>query len=77
MTVGDRIAMLYRFPSDRRVVVRGYEGGCDDIAAPDEVRLILNVLGDEWYGTHLAVEQDGEPAALLPDARGFRTERLE
>lgn len=42
MTVGELVAMLHRSLADRRVVLRGYEGGCDDVAAPQEVRILPN-----------------------------------
>lgn len=50
MMIGELIALLKKFPSDRRVVVRNHEVACDGIAAPADVRLLLNVLADAWYG---------------------------
>lgn len=76
MTVGELIATLQKFRAERRVVVRGYEGGCDDIGKPYDVRLALDALAEDWYGPHRVVPDGGEPALLLPDLRSFRTERL-
>lgn len=54
MTINELIHQLERFPSDLRVVVNGYEEGCDDLS-PEQLRMVkisLNTGTREYVGTH-------------------------
>lgn len=52
MTVSELIEVLEKLPKDDMVVVRGYEGGVDEIVELEQARIALNV-NEEWsYGAH-------------------------
>ena len=52
MTVSELIEVLTGLPQDNIVVVRGYEGGVDEIVELEQARIALNV-NEEWsYGAH-------------------------
>lgn len=52
MNVKDLRAALEHLPDDLMVVVRGYEGGVNEVAALDQYRVKLDA-NDEWYyGQH-------------------------
>jgi len=78
MTVGELIEKLRAYPADVRVVVPGYEGGVDDIAEPEAVRLHLDVpaLAEDWYGPHQVHDDAPVPAVLIADLRNHRRARL-
>lgn len=53
MTIAELIEKLKKFPQDSRVVVRGYEGGVDDVTSIDDIKILLNYNKDAWYyGDH-------------------------
>jgi hypothetical protein len=68
MTVGELILALMKFSADWRVVVVGYETGCDDLRPLQVVRLKLDVNEDDWNGPHKVADY-GEPAVLISDIR--------
>lgn len=55
MTVNELIALLFRMDGERRVVVRGYEGGVNDVVEVIAIDVNLNVNDEEWFGSHEVV----------------------
>lgn len=52
MTVRELIECLQDMPQDYMVVVRGYEGGVDEVTELENTRIALDV-NEEWnYGSH-------------------------
>ncbi len=52
MTVSELIEVLKELPQDDMVVVRGYEGGVDEVVELEQTQIALNV-NEEWsYGAH-------------------------
>ncbi len=52
MTVRELIEFLQEMPQDYMVVVRGYEGGVDEVTDFENTRIKLDV-NQEWnYGSH-------------------------
>jgi hypothetical protein len=50
--VSDLIEMLQKMPQEHMVVIRGYEGGVDEVTELEKTRVILDV-NEEWnYGSH-------------------------
>ena len=50
MTVSELIEVLEGLPKNDMVVVRGYEGGVDEVVELEQARIALNV-NEEWsYG---------------------------
>lgn len=64
MTIGELIEHLKKLDKNRRVVVRGYEGGFHDINVENirEIRLKLSYWGDNlsYYGPHEEVYDEDE-----------------
>ncbi len=57
MIVSELIDLLREYPADLRVVVNGYEDGCDDLS-PRQIsitKISLNTGTHDWEGRH------GEP----------------
>lgn len=52
MTVEELIEELKKLPSDRRVLVQGYEGGYSEARINTSVLVDLNVNKQSWYGPH-------------------------
>lgn len=52
ITVGALIELLQNRPPDQRVIIRGYEGGYNDIEGVSELPLRLNVNTAWYYGKH-------------------------
>ena len=53
MTIAELIDELIKYPQDTRVVVRGYEGGVDDVGGVKEIEIYLKCNMSTWYyGTH-------------------------
>jgi hypothetical protein len=53
MTVEELIRILQKFPGGQRVVVDGYEGGCDEIGPINNARILAfenTKLQDSWGG---------------------------
>ena len=52
MTVAELIENLQNLPSNHLVVIRGYEGGVDEVTDLEETKVVLDV-NQEWnYGSH-------------------------
>ena len=65
MTVGELIEHLSKFAPTLPVVVRGYEGGVNDVVGVNEVQVYLNAHSAEYYyGSH---EIKWSPEHELPD----------
>lgn len=58
MTVKDLIERLKDQPDDLRVLVRGYEGGFNDIGFIEQIPIKLNANSAWYYGKHEEVEMD-------------------
>lgn len=56
MIISELIEKLKDFPPDTRVVVRGYEGGLDDVDEIEETEIYLNCRTLLGYGLHVEVE---------------------
>ena len=66
MTIHELIETLKNFPPGMQVVVKGYEGGYNDIDKIKQVSMILNANEKWWDGAHAeAKEEAGNPAVLL------------
>lgn len=64
MTVNQLIAELQKWPSDMRVVVSGYEDGCDDISRLASVSVALKPNAKSFEG-RWQDDEPGEPAVFL------------
>ena len=52
MTVKELIQSLEKLPKEHMVVIRGYEGGVDEVTDLENARIELDV-NEEWnYGSH-------------------------
>jgi hypothetical protein len=56
MTIAELIKEFEKYPQDTRVVVRGYEGGVDDVGGVKETEIYLNYNTSWYYGKHEEVE---------------------
>ncbi len=56
MNVGQLIEILKNYPQDLRVVVRGYEGGYNDVAIFEKLKIVLDYHSEWYYGKHEDVE---------------------
>jgi hypothetical protein len=52
MNVGQLIEQLKNYPQDLRVVVRGYEGGYNDVDTFENLKIVLNYHEEWYYGKH-------------------------
>ena len=52
MTVAELIKNLQNLPSDHLVVIRGFEGGVDEVTDLEETKVVLDVIQDWNYGSH-------------------------
>ncbi len=52
MTVAELIKNLQNLPSDHLVVIRGFEGGVDEVTDLEETKVVLDVNQDWNYGSH-------------------------
>lgn len=53
MTIAELIKELEQYPQDTRVVIRGYEGGMDDVDEVELTEIYLNYNAGTWYdGNH-------------------------
>jgi hypothetical protein len=66
MNVDQLIKRLQMYPPDLRVVVRGYEGGYNDVDTFENLKLVLDYHSAWYYGKHEDVESlYGNNAAQL------------
>lgn len=64
MKVVDLLALLTQMPSEADVVVKGYEGGLDDVVNVSLVKIKKNV-NDEWYYGKHAIDEDSDIQAVF------------
>ena len=67
MTVQELINQLQQYPSEKRVVVQGYEGGFNDILEIKDVSLLINYHKAWYYGAHEEPKegQEADEVAVL------------
>ena len=65
MTVKELIEMLTDKPQDMRVVVRGYEGGVNDITCADEIPVKIDCNSEWYYGKHEECEEESKDETVL------------
>jgi len=73
MTVQELIQHLEKLDPNTRVIIRGYEGGYNDITNIADIPIKLNVNTAWYYGVHeevLTDEDADEHAYLLYALRG-------
>ena len=58
MKVIDLLTLLSQMPSEADVVVKGYEGGVDDVVNIKLVKIKKDVH-DEWYYGRHEIDEDG------------------
>jgi hypothetical protein len=67
MTTQELCDRLSQFPPDTPVVVRGYEGGFNDVLNVEAVEMQLNVNAEHWYyGAHSKPDILSEVIAGVP-----------
>ncbi|MBD2427710.1 hypothetical protein [Phormidium sp. FACHB-1136] len=66
MTAKELIEALSQYPPDTPVVVRGYEGGYNDIQAITPVSIQLNVNQIWYYGAHGTNDDQINPLPEVP-----------
>ncbi len=71
MTIAELIQKLSLCDPSLPVVVKGYEGGYNDVSIIEEVTLQLNANTENWYGAHEKIWQ-GQPS----DQSGHKAIRL-
>lgn len=59
MKVKDLLSLLSQMPADVGVVVKGYEGGVDDVVNVKLVKIKKDVHSEWYYGRH-EIEEDGD-----------------
>jgi hypothetical protein len=64
MKVIELQALLSHLPSEADVVVKGYEGGVDDVVNVSLVKIKKNV-NDEWYYGKHAIDEDSDIQAVF------------
>jgi len=57
MEVSELINFLSKFEPSTRVMVRGYEGGYDDLVSAKLKDVVLDVYDEWWYGKNEVLEQ--------------------
>lgn len=66
MTIKELIEALSKFASDAPVVVRGYEGGYNDVTIVKTESIQLNVNTQHYYGAHGPTDEQYEPVPGVP-----------
>jgi len=64
MRVNELIALLSQMPATAQVVVKGYEGGMDDVADVKLVQIRRDAHGEWYYGRH-AIDETGDVQAVF------------
>ena len=65
MKVKDLLALLTEMPPDVDVIVKGYEGGADDVINVKLVQIKKNVHAQWYYGRHEIDEAGGVQAVVI------------
>lgn len=63
MKVKDLLDLLSQMPADVDVVVKGYEGGADDIVNVKLVKIKKDVHTEWYYGRH-EIDENGDVQAV-------------
>ena len=63
MNVNQLIKRLQMYPPDLRVVVRGYEGGYNDVDTFENLKIVLDYHSAWYYGKH----EDANTKYYVPD----------
>ena len=64
MKAKDLLALLSQMPADADVVVKGYEGGVDDVVNVKLVKIKKDVHSEWYYGRH-EMDEDGDIQAVF------------
>lgn len=64
MKVIDLITLLSQMPAEADVVVKGYEGGLDNVINVKLVKIKKDVNVDWYYGRH-EIDDDGDAQAVF------------
>ena len=64
MKVIDLLALLSQMPAEADVVVKGYEGGVDDVINVKMVKVKKDVHAEWFYGRH-EIDEGGDIQAVL------------
>jgi len=57
MTVKELIKKLSTFPEDFPILLDGYEGGLDEIASIEPIRVAFNTNKSDFFGPHEEVSK--------------------
>ena len=63
MKVKDLLDLLSQMPADVNVVVKGYEGGADDVVNVKLVKIKKDVHAEWYYGRH-EIDENGDVQAV-------------
>jgi hypothetical protein len=66
MTIQELCDRLSQFPPDTPVVVKGYEGGFNDVNKIEPLEMQLNVNPIWFYGAHGTNDHQQEPIEGIP-----------
>ena len=64
MKVKDLITLLSQMPADVDVVVKGYEGGVDDVLNLKLVKIKKDIHSEWYYGRH-EIDEKGDIQAVF------------
>ncbi len=64
MKAKDLLALLSQMPADADVVVKGYEGGVDDVVNVKLVKIKKDVHSEWYYGRH-EIDEDGDTQVVF------------
>lgn len=64
MKVKDLLTLLSRMPAEADVVIKGYEGGVDNVVNVKIVKVKKDVHAEWYYGRH-EIEEDGDVQVVL------------
>jgi len=73
MKVIDLLTLLSEMPADADVVLKGYEGGVDDVLNVKLVKIKKDV-NDEWYYGKHEIDEDSDVQAVLIQREERKTE---
>lgn len=72
MTVSQLIEKLSKMNPDAKVLVNGYEGGCDPASEPQSLRVKKREKFPPYEGQYDAEDNDGDIDAVLIGGQGNR-----
>ena len=64
MKVKDLLTLLSQIPAEADVVVKGYEGGVDNVVNVKMVKVKKDVHAEWYYGRH-EIDEDGDIQAVF------------